>query len=146
MSPFFAVFLVLLLGSTSYAAGRLHGQLSYRIGYRFGYRQGYFDGDRGAWNRRRREAQAALASALAVPPGPAVWAGAPVTRAGTTYTGSAFAPAGTTRGAAAGSYPGGRQPGAAVGVGRPTVTVGAGQSTVTVGGRYPTGTLASRHG
>ena len=68
MSPFLAVFLVLVLGSTSYAAGRLHGQLSYRIGYRFGYRQGYFDGDRGAWNRRRRDAQAAIASALAGPP------------------------------------------------------------------------------
>lgn len=67
MSPFFAVFLVLLLGSSSYAAGRLHGQLSYRLGYRFGYRQGYFDGDRGAWNRRRREAQSAVASVLAVP-------------------------------------------------------------------------------
>ncbi|MEU5527324.1 hypothetical protein ABZ744_10325 [Micromonospora chersina] len=67
MSPFLAVVLVLVLGSTSYAAGRLHGQLSYRIGYRFGYRQGYFDGDRGAWNRRRRDAQAAIASALAGP-------------------------------------------------------------------------------
>ena len=66
MSPFLAVFLVLVLGATSYAAGRLHGQLSYRIGYRFGYRQGYFDGDRGAWNRRRRDAQAAIASALSV--------------------------------------------------------------------------------
>ena len=65
MTPFLAVVLVLLLGSTCYAAGRLHGQLSYRIGYRFGYRQGYFDGDRGAWNRRRRDAQAAIASALA---------------------------------------------------------------------------------
>ncbi|SCL35936.1 hypothetical protein GA0074692_4221 [Micromonospora pallida] len=158
MSPFFAVFLVLLLGSTSYAAGRLHGQLSYRIGYRFGYRQGYFDGDRGAWNRRRREAQAAIASALAVPPGPAVSsgpavqpgpavrAGVPVTRSGTTYTGSAFAPAGTSRGIPAEPYPRGRQPGVAVGVGRPTMTVAAGQSTVTVGGRYPTGTLASGHG
>ena len=68
MSPFFAVFLVLLLGSSSYAAGRLHGQLSYRVGYRFGYRQGYFDGDRGAWNRRRRDAQAAIASVLGGPP------------------------------------------------------------------------------
>ncbi|MGC1213168.1 MAG: hypothetical protein WA890_18110, partial [Micromonospora sp.] len=67
MSPFLAVFLVLVLGSTCYAAGRLHGQLSYRIGYRFGYRQGYFDGDRGAWHRRRRDAQAAIASALAGP-------------------------------------------------------------------------------
>ncbi|MDG4767846.1 hypothetical protein O7632_27680 [Solwaraspora sp. WMMD406] len=67
MSPFFAVFLVLLLASSSYAAGRLHGQLSYRIGYRFGYRQGYFDGDRGAWSRRRRDAQAAIASVLPTP-------------------------------------------------------------------------------
>ncbi|MER7267885.1 hypothetical protein ABT344_06215 [Micromonospora carbonacea] len=88
MSPFVAVVLVLVLGSASYAAGRLHGQLSYRIGYRFGYRQGYFDGDRGAWNRRR-EAQAAIASALAGPP-PAVRSG-PSARQGTTYTGSAFA-------------------------------------------------------
>ena len=111
MSPFLAVFLVLVLGATSYAAGRLHGQLSYRIGYRFGYRQGYFDGDRGAWNRRRRDAQAAIASALPVPVGaPSATAtpvvplgGAPATgprggavvtstavRQGTTYTGSSF--------------------------------------------------------
>ncbi|MEH0935275.1 hypothetical protein [Micromonospora psammae] len=92
MSPFLAVFLVLLLGATSYAAGRLHGQLSYRIGYRFGYRQGYFDGDRGAWNRRRRDAQAAIATALSVPVGDApVVTGklpAPAVRQGTTYTGS----------------------------------------------------------
>ncbi|MFI0792835.1 MULTISPECIES: hypothetical protein [Micromonospora] len=90
MSPFLAVFLVLVLGSTSYAAGRLHGQLSYRIGYRFGYRQGYFDGDRGAWNRRRREAQAAIASALAGPPQTRDRSGQAV-RQGTTYTGSSFA-------------------------------------------------------
>ncbi|MDG4802912.1 hypothetical protein [Micromonospora sp. WMMD980] len=120
MSPFLAVVLVLVLGSTCYAAGRLHGQLSYRIGYRFGYRQGYFDGDRGAWNRRRRDAQAAIASALSGPapsgvttampfdgtvvpaavaarPGaPAVRVtataqlGGPAARAGTTYTGSSF--------------------------------------------------------
>lgn len=120
MSPLLAVLLVLVLGSTCYAAGRLHGQLSYRIGYRFGYRQGYFDGDRGAWNRRRRDAQAAIASALAGPapaavpraavpfPGtatPAAVAARPVsgprttataqlgglaTRQGTTYTGSSF--------------------------------------------------------
>ncbi|RGC66304.1 hypothetical protein C5N14_24615 [Micromonospora sp. MW-13] len=90
MSPFLAVFLVLVLGSTSYAAGRLHGQLSYRIGYRFGYRQGYFDGDRGAWNRRRREAQAAIASALAGPP-PARDRDGRAARQGTTYTGSSFA-------------------------------------------------------
>jgi hypothetical protein len=90
MSPYFVVFLVLLLGSSCYAAGRLHGQLSYRIGYRFGYRQGYFDGDRGAWNRRRREAQAAIASVLAVPPGTPGRARA-VGGGGTTYTGSSFA-------------------------------------------------------
>jgi hypothetical protein len=68
VSPFFAVFLVLLLASSSYAAGRLHGQLSYRIGYRHGYRQGYFDGDRGAWSRRRRDAGAAVAAVLPVSP------------------------------------------------------------------------------
>ena len=50
-----AVFLVLLLASSSYAAGRLHGQLSYKIGYRAGYRNGYADGDRAAWLYRRRE-------------------------------------------------------------------------------------------
>ncbi|SBT51898.1 hypothetical protein [Micromonospora auratinigra] len=120
MSPFLAVVLVLVLGSTCYAAGRLHGQLSYRIGYRFGYRQGYFDGDRGAWNRRRREAQAVIATALSRPapasratahfagtvapavvtgrpsPGPAPRATAQLAvRQGTTYTGSSFtAPAG----------------------------------------------------
>ncbi|WP_433531479.1 hypothetical protein ACQPYA_05080 [Micromonospora sp. CA-263727] len=90
MSPFLAIFLVLVLAATSYAAGRLHGQLSYRIGYRFGYRQGYFDGDRGAWNRRRRDAQAAIASALAVTR-PATRVSATVVRPGTTYTGSSFA-------------------------------------------------------
>ncbi|HEX5542236.1 MAG TPA: hypothetical protein VFX60_11860 [Micromonospora sp.] len=89
MSPFFAVFLVLLLGSSSYAAGRLHGQLSYRIGYRFGYRQGYFDGDRGAWNRRRREAHTAIATVLGVPPAAVTHAHTAV-RQGTTYTGAAF--------------------------------------------------------
>lgn len=90
MSPFFAVFLVLLLGSSSYAAGRLHGQLSYRIGYRFGYRQGYFDGDRGAWNRRRREAQAAIASVLAVPSSAKADNVHTAVRQGTTYTGASF--------------------------------------------------------
>ncbi|MDG4793314.1 hypothetical protein [Micromonospora sp. WMMD1082] len=93
MSPFLAIFLVLVLAATCYAAGRLHGQLSYRIGYRFGYRQGYFDGDRGAWNRRRRDAQAAIASALAVaaPSSPPARVAATVVRPGTTYTGSSFA-------------------------------------------------------
>jgi len=106
MSSFFAVFLVLLLASASYAAGRLHGQLSYRIGYRFGYRQGYFDGDRGAWTRRSRETRAAIASVLpdparpVVPPHPvatspplatAVPTGVDLAvRPGTTYTGAAF--------------------------------------------------------
>lgn len=92
MSPFFAVFLVLLLTSSSYAAGRLHGQLSYRVGYRIGYRQGYFDGDRGAWNRRRRDAQVAIASALATPAAPAAAAAAPGhAPSGTTYTAASFA-------------------------------------------------------
>ncbi|BCB79924.1 hypothetical protein GCM10022251_08850 [Phytohabitans flavus] len=85
MSPFFALFFVVLLGSSSYAAGRLHGQLSYRIGYRFGYRQGYLDGDRGAWNRRRREAQAVKVSADGKPPARPV-----VVRQGTTYTSASF--------------------------------------------------------
>ncbi|MBM7079681.1 MULTISPECIES: hypothetical protein [Micromonospora] len=104
MSPLLALFLVLVLGAASYAAGRLHGQLSYRIGYRFGYRQGYFDGDRGAWNRRRRDAQAVLASALtapAVPPN-ATWRPAPAVRQGTTYTGSSFA---SPSGPVAGRHP-----------------------------------------
>ncbi len=90
MSPFFAIFLVLLLSSSCYAAGRLHGQLSYRSGYRFGYRQGYFDGDRGAWNRRRREAQAAIASVMAVPSPSRPDNASPVVSQGTTYLGAAF--------------------------------------------------------
>jgi hypothetical protein len=98
MSPFFAVFLVLLLVSCSYAAGRLHGQLSYRIGYRFGYRQGYFDGDRGAWNRRRREAQAAIASVLAVPSPTTPNNAHTVVSQGTTYTGASFAGTATNGG------------------------------------------------
>src|SRR5215475_3448625 len=65
MSPATAAILVLLLGSSAYLAGRLHGRIGYRFGYRFGYRQGYFDGDRACWNRRRREAQAAISTALA---------------------------------------------------------------------------------
>lgn len=90
MSPFFALFFVLLLGSSSYAAGRLHGQLSYRIGYR----QGFFDGDRAGWNRRRREAQAAIASGTGAQAAIASATGAPppsqnrtrLVRQGTTYT------------------------------------------------------------
>ncbi|MEO3775334.1 hypothetical protein ABGB16_00480 [Micromonospora sp. B11E3] len=125
MSPFLAVFLVLVLGSTSYAAGRLHGQLSYRIGYRFGYRQGYFDGDRGAWHRRRREAQAAIASALAGPPVTAARRG-PAARQGTTYTGSAFA--------------------APAGGGAVAVTATAATATAGAGGRQPTGALVRWQG
>jgi hypothetical protein len=98
MSAFLAIFLVLLLGSSSYAAGRLHGQLSYRIGYRFGYRQGYFDGDRGAWNRRRREAQAAIASVLATPSPSTPTNANTVVRQGTTYMGASFAGAATNGG------------------------------------------------
>lgn len=82
------VFLVLLLASSSYAVGRLHGQLSYRLGYRFGYRQGYFDGDRGAWNRRRRESQA-IASVLAVP-SPTPGSNHTAVRQGTTYRAASF--------------------------------------------------------
>jgi hypothetical protein len=64
VSPGTAVFLSLLIGSCMYAAGRLHAKVGYRFGYRFGYRQGYFDGDRASWNRRRRDAQAAISSVL----------------------------------------------------------------------------------
>jgi hypothetical protein len=59
-----ALFLIVLLGSSTYAAGRLHARVGYRFGYRFGYRQGYFDGDRACWNRRRRDAQVAVSAAL----------------------------------------------------------------------------------
>ena len=91
MSPFFTVFLVLLLGSSSYAAGRLHGQLTYRLGYRHGYRQGYFDGDRGAWNRRRREARAAAASVLSEPVSRPDDEDLTAVRLGTTYLSASFA-------------------------------------------------------
>lgn len=99
MTLFFAIFLVLILSSSSYAAGRLHGHLSYRLGYRHGYRQGYFDGDRGAWNRRRREAQAAVASVQTEPrqrsalDEPTAQIGA-----GTTYLSASFAGATTDGG------------------------------------------------
>ncbi len=68
MNEVVALVLVLLLATSGYAAGRMHGQFSYRLGYRFGYRQGYFDGDRASWSRRRRELQAVVASVLATPP------------------------------------------------------------------------------
>lgn len=96
MSPFFAIFLVLLLGSSSYAAGRLHGQLSYRLGYRYGYRQGFLDGERGAWNRRRRDTQLALGSSgtplasASVLAGSAGTAKASTATHGTMYTGASF--------------------------------------------------------
>jgi hypothetical protein len=60
VNPILAIFLTVLLGSSMYAAGRLHARVGYRFGYRFGYRQGYFDGDRACWNRLRREAQGAI--------------------------------------------------------------------------------------
>lgn len=86
-----ALFLALLIGSCTYAAGRLHAKVGYRFGYRFGYRQGYFDGDRASWNRRRRDAQAAVSSVLAGKQGKArnqtfaLVQGAPLAQ-GTTYT------------------------------------------------------------
>ena len=67
MNEIVALALVLLLATSGYAAGRMHGQFSYRLGYRFGYRQGYFDGDRASWSRRRREMQAVVASVLSTP-------------------------------------------------------------------------------
>src|SRR4051794_5526647 len=67
MNEILAVLLVLLLASSGYAAGRMHGQYSYHVGYRFGYRHGYYDGDRASWNRRRRELQNAVASVLKAP-------------------------------------------------------------------------------
>lgn len=103
MSPFLAVLLVLVLSSTCYAAGRLHGQLSYRIGYRFGYRQGYFDGDRGAWNRRRRDAQAAIASALSRPAATTVTTSA--IRATAPFAGTAVPAAVTVRPVSGGGSP-----------------------------------------
>jgi hypothetical protein len=62
-----ALALILLLATSGYAAGRVHGQFGYRMGYRYGYRQGYFDGDRASWTRRRRDLQAAVASVLKAP-------------------------------------------------------------------------------
>lgn len=54
MTPFIAVFFVLLLITSSYAAGRIHGGLSYRLGYRRGYSDGFGDGhDKGARDQMR---------------------------------------------------------------------------------------------
>jgi len=85
-----ALFLVLLLATSGYAAGRMHGQLGYRQGYRMGYRQGYFDGDRSSWNRRRRELQAAVVSVLKTPPAMRAEAYPASKAVGTTYTSSAY--------------------------------------------------------
>ena len=67
MNDVVALALILLLATSGYAAGRVHGQFGYRMGYRYGYRQGYFDGDRASWTRRRRDLQAAVASVLKSP-------------------------------------------------------------------------------
>ncbi|WP_406037975.1 hypothetical protein OG799_24425 [Micromonospora sp. NBC_00898] len=146
MSPFLAVFLVLVLGSTSYAAGRLHGQLSYRIGYRFGYRQGYFDGDRGAWNRRRRDAQTAIASALAgqvvAPASAAVPAGGGGPRdgtAGAVALGGRSTPGPSSRATATAQFGG-------LANRRGTTYTGSSFTASVVGGRHPAATLVSRQG
>lgn len=94
MNDVLALGLILLLATSGYAAGRLHGQFGYRMGYRYGYRQGYFDGDRASWTRRRRDLQAAVASVLKAPadvrgesyPGLAAY---PDHTVGTTYTSTA---------------------------------------------------------
>lgn len=142
MSPFLAVVLVLVLGSTCYAAGRLHGQLSYRIGYRFGYRQGYFDGDRGAWNRRRRDAQAAITSALAGPAPAVVTAQAGRT---TPFAGTAVPAAVTAR---ASSGPALRATATAQfgGLATRQGTTYTGSSFGAAGGGPRTGTLVRRQG
>ncbi|GAB3850944.1 hypothetical protein GCM10029963_37920 [Micromonospora andamanensis] len=142
MSPFLAIFLVLVLAATSYAAGRLHGQLSYRIGYRFGYRQGYFDGDRGAWNRRRRDAQAAIASALAVaaPSSPA---------ARVTATVNPLPPRGASPAPSALRSDGPQGEIEKAGAARPGTTYTGSsfaEPAASVTGRHPTGTLVRRTG
>lgn len=55
MNDVLAVCLVLVLATSSYAAGRLHAQLGYRLGFRSGYRQGFGDGDRAARHYQRGE-------------------------------------------------------------------------------------------
>jgi hypothetical protein len=89
MNEVVALVLVLVLATSGYAAGRLHGQFSYRRGYRFGYRQGYFDGDRASWNRRRRDLQAAVASVLSTPPEQRPIAFPTAAAHGTTYASAA---------------------------------------------------------
>ncbi|MFR9776922.1 hypothetical protein ACL02O_12780 [Micromonospora sp. MS34] len=146
MSPFLAVVLVLVLGSTCYAAGRLHGQLSYRIGYRFGYRQGYFDGDRGAWNRRRRDAQAAIASGLVRPAAATV--SSPATRTTAPFAGTAV-PAAVTARPAPGPSPRAsataRHGGLAIRTGTTYTGSSFGTATPSAGGPQ-TGTLVRRQG
>src|SRR5258705_13925203 len=93
MNEVVALLLVLLLATSGYAAGRMHGQFSYRLGYRFGYRQGYFDGDRSSWSRRRRELQAAVASVLSTPAESRAEVFAAPGPTGTTYTSDAGADA-----------------------------------------------------
>ncbi|MDG4822856.1 hypothetical protein O7635_13455 [Asanoa sp. WMMD1127] len=87
MTVYFSIMLVLVLGSGSYAAGRLHG----RVGYRTGYRQGFFDGDRGAVHRRRREVRAVDGTNRAGPRQRSA-SDAPTTRigSGTTYLSASF--------------------------------------------------------
>lgn len=142
MSPFLAVVLVLVLGSTCYAAGRLHGQLSYRIGYRFGYRQGYFDGDRGAWNRRRRDAQAAITSALAGPAPAVVTAQAGRT---TPFAGTAV-PAAVTARASSGAALRATATAQFGGLATRQGTTYTGSSFGAAGGGPRTGTLVRRQG
>ena len=61
MNEVLAVCLVLVLATSSYAAGRLHAQLGYRLGFRSGYRQGFGDGDRAARLHERRDVVAGSA-------------------------------------------------------------------------------------
>jgi hypothetical protein len=86
VNPTTALFLSLMIGSCMYAAGRVHAKVGYRFGYRFGYRQGYFDGDRASWNRRRRDAQAAISTVLSGKQGRTRSETFTLVQQGTTYT------------------------------------------------------------
>jgi hypothetical protein len=83
------LFILLLIASTTYAAGRVHAKVGYRFGYRFGYRQGYFDGDLASWNRRRREAQTAITAVLSGKQGRPQNETFSLVQQGTTYTSTA---------------------------------------------------------
>jgi hypothetical protein len=84
-----ALFFVVVVSVSAYAAGRMHGQLSYRLGYRVGYRQGYLDGDEASWPRRRRDLHATVASVLRTAPASRAEEFVGGARAGTVYdTGS----------------------------------------------------------